>query len=103
MLSTFVLIVTFGAMVCPMFKVQLFAGALSTLLFACSSLPMLLKALRTRDLASYSLANIGLANAGNFLYWLYVVTLPVGPIWFLHGFNTLVALLMLGLYLRFET
>jgi uncharacterized protein with PQ loop repeat len=86
-----------------MIKLQLVAGGLATLLFATSSLPMLLKALRTRDLGSYSLANLGLANAGNALYWLYVLALPAGPIWFLHGFNTLVTLLMLALYLRHET
>ncbi|MDT8307698.1 MAG: hypothetical protein RRC07_17320 [Anaerolineae bacterium] len=86
-----------------MAKLQLLAGSLSTLIFVTSSLPMLYKALRTRDLSSYSLANIGLANAGNFLYWLYVLALPFGPIWFLHAFNTVVALLMLLLYLRHET
>jgi hypothetical protein len=86
-----------------MIKLQLVAGGLATLLFATSSLPMLFKALRTRDLASYSLANLGLANAGNALYWLYVLALPAGPIWLLHGFNTLVTLLMLALYLRHET
>ena len=64
---------------------------------------MVLKAVRTRDMGSYSLAHISLANVGNLLYWLYVLALPVGPVWLLHGFNTLVALLMLGLYLRHET
>jgi uncharacterized protein with PQ loop repeat len=86
-----------------MVKLQLVAGTLATLLFATSSLPMLFKAVRTRNLASYSLANISLANAGNLLYWLYVLALPAGPIWFLHGFNTLVTLLMLALYVRHET
>lgn len=86
-----------------MAKLQLLAGSLSTLIFVTSSLPMLSKAIRTRDLSSYSLANLGLANAGNFLYWLYVLALPLGPIWLLHAFNTFVALLMLLLYLRHET
>ena len=81
---------------------QLLAGSLSSILFVGSNLPMVSKALRTRDLGSYSLGHIGLANAGNLLYWLYVSALPTGPIWFLHGFNTLVAILMLGLYLRHE-
>ena len=78
------------------------AGSLSSVIFVSSNLPMVSKAIRTRDLGSYSLAHIGLANVGNLLYWLYVAALPVGPIWFLHGFNTIVALLMLGLYLRHE-
>jgi hypothetical protein len=86
-----------------MAKLQLLAGSLSTVIFVTSSVPMLAKAIRTRDLGSYSLANIGLANAGNLLYWLYVLGLPLGPITFLHAFNTLVALLMLLLYLRHET
>ena len=86
-----------------MADLQVLAGSLSSVIFVGSSLPMLSKAVRTRDLASYSFANIGLANAGNLIYWLYVAALPVGPIWFLHGFNTLVALLMLGLYLRHES
>ena len=81
---------------------QLLAGTLSSIIFVGSNFPMISKALRTRDLASYSLGHIGLANAGNLLYWLYVSALPVGPIWFLHAFNTLVAMLMLGLYLRHE-
>lgn len=85
-----------------MADIQLFAGSLSSVIFVGSNLPMVSKALRTRDLASYSLGHIGLANVGNLLYWLYVSGLPVGPVWFLHGFNTLVALLMLALYLRHE-
>lgn len=85
-----------------MADLQLLAGSLSSVIFVGSNLPMISKALRTRDLASYSLGHIGLANAGNVLHWLYVAGLPLGPIWFLHGFNTLVALLMLALYLRHE-
>jgi hypothetical protein len=82
--------------------VQAMAGAGSSLIFIGSNVPMLVKAVTTRDLQSYSLGQIGLANLGNLLYWLYVVGLPLGPIWFLHGFNMLVAMVMLGLYWRFE-
>jgi hypothetical protein len=32
--------------------------------------------------------------AGNAIYWVYVSSLPVGPIWFLHAFSTVSALLM---------
>ena len=41
------------------------AGLASTVIFAASALPMLLKAYRSRDLGSYSLGNITLANLGN--------------------------------------
>lgn len=81
---------------------QMLAGFTSSAIFICSNLPMLYKAYRTRNLRSYSLGHIGLANLGNLIHWLYVAALPAGPIWYLHGFNTLVALLMLGWYLRYE-
>ena len=83
-------------------SVAMIAGFGSSLIFILSNFPMVAKAVRTRNLASYSLGQILLANVGNLLYWLYVAGLPLGPIWFLHGFNTAVALLMLSLYLCFE-
>ncbi|RYP85580.1 hypothetical protein EKO23_12180 [Nocardioides guangzhouensis] len=67
----------------------------STVLFVGSYLPMLVKAFRTRDLTSYSLGNLVLANVGNAVHSVYVFSLPVGPIWFLHGFYVLGTLLML--------
>lgn len=82
--------------------IQLVAGAIATTIFVGSNLPMLWKALTTRNLSSYSLAQIGLANAGNIVNWLYIAGLPFGPVWLLHGFNTAVALVMLVCYLRFE-
>ena len=51
------------------------AGTVSTVAFAVSNLPMLRKALRTRDVASYSLASGGMINAANVLYSLYVFSL----------------------------
>ncbi len=81
---------------------QIVAGMISTLMFVGSNLPMLWKAFTTRELTSYSLGHIGLSNLGNLIYWLYLFTLPVGPVWFLHGFNTLVAGLMLFGYLRYQ-
>ncbi len=81
---------------------QIVAGVISTLMFVGSNLPMLWKAFTTKDLTSYSLGHIGLSNVGNLIYWLYLFTLPVGPVWFLHGFNTLVAGLMLFGYLRYQ-
>jgi hypothetical protein len=44
-----------------------------------------------------------LSNLGNLIYWLYVISLPVGPVWFLHGFFTITTGLMLLFYLRYET
>ena len=81
-------------------ELQIAAGSLSSILFMSSSVPMVTKAIRTRNLRSYSLANILLANLGNLIYWVYVLALPAGPVWILHGFNTLVAVVMLALYLR---
>jgi hypothetical protein len=77
------------------------AGAASTVIFAISTLPMLVKAYRSRDLSSYSLGNIGMANIGNAVHSVYVFSLPPGPIWALHGFYLVSSGLMLGWYLRF--
>ena len=84
-------------------SLQLIAGILSSLIFVGSNLPMLWKAFMTKDLSSYSLGHIALSNGGNLIFWLYVAGLPFGPIWLLHSFNTLVAVLMLFWYLRYET
>ena len=83
-------------------SLALLAGTLSTLLFVSSNFPMLLKAFKTQDLSSYSLTHIALSNVGNLIYWMYVVSLPVGPIWFLHGFFTVTTALMLVCYVRFQ-
>lgn len=81
---------------------QIFAGFSSSSIFIASNLPMVHKALRTRNLRSYSLGQIALANLGNLIHWIYVSGLPMGPIWALHTFNTLVTVLMLVFYLRYE-
>ncbi|MGH2535777.1 MAG: hypothetical protein ACRDHL_00085 [Candidatus Promineifilaceae bacterium] len=82
--------------------VPIVAGAISTIIFAASTLPMLLKAFRTRDLKSYSLGNILLSNVGNVIHAIYVFHLPAGPIWLLHAFYLITTALMLVWYLRFE-
>jgi len=82
-------------------SVALLAGTVSTIVFALSTLPMLRKAAVTKDLASYSLGNILLANIGNVVHSLYVFQLPVGPIWALHSFYLLSSGLMLFWYVRF--
>lgn len=83
-------------------SLQVLAGFASTAIFASSKVPMLAKALRTRDLHSYSLGHIGMSVSGNLIYWLYVISLPLGPIWVLQAFFTLADFLMLACYVRFE-
>jgi hypothetical protein len=78
------------------------AGAISTTIFACSMLPMLLKAFQSRNLRSYSLGNILLTNLGNVIHSFYVFHLPPGPIWLLHTFYLVSMGLMLVWYLRYE-
>jgi len=78
------------------------AGFISTALFTLGTLPMLTKAFRTKNLASYSLGNILMSNIGNIIYAIYVFNLPPGPIWFLHGYNLLSTGLMLVWYLKYE-
>ena len=82
--------------------VGLLAGSVSTALFIGSALPMLYKAARTKDLGSYSLGNIALANLGNAVYAIYVFSLPAGPIWAMHTFYVVSSALMLFWYLRYE-
>lgn len=65
-------------------------------------MPMLIKAFRTKDLKSYSLAQIVLANVGNLIHSLYVYSLPAGPIWLLHAFYLITTALMLVWYLRYQ-
>ena len=81
---------------------QMTAGIASTALFVSSNFPMLTKALRTRDMKSYSLTNLTLSNVGNLVHWLYVSSLPFGPIWLLHGFFTITTALMLLWYMRYQ-
>ena len=77
------------------------AGLMSTTLFVASYLPMLYRAVTTRDL--------GPPTAGRVWCWPTSATsfsrstsysLPTGPIWFLHGFYLGASALMLGLHLR---
>ncbi|MET3960272.1 hypothetical protein ABIE44_000206 [Marmoricola sp. OAE513] len=78
------------------------AGIAATVIFASSTLPMLGKALRTRDLSSYSLGNLVLANVGNVVQSVYVFSLPAGPLWALHAFNQVSTAFMLVWFLRYE-
>jgi hypothetical protein len=62
---------------------------------------MLVKARRTRDLTSYSPGSLALANVGNVVQALYVVTLPPGPLWALHSFYIGASALMFAWWLRY--
>jgi hypothetical protein len=80
--------------------VPILAGMISTVVFAVSNLPMLRKALRTRDVSSYSLSSIAMINGANAVYSLYVFSLPIGPIWALHTFYVVSCGIMLVLCVR---
>ena len=77
------------------------AGSASTVIFVISYLPMLVKAVRTKDLSSYSRTQLVLTNFGNVLYSAYVFSLPPGPIWALHSFYLVATALMLAWYVRY--
>jgi len=63
---------------------------------------MLIKAARTRDLASYSLGNLLLSNVANVVHSVYVFSLPAGPIWLLHSSYVIASALMLVWCLRYR-
>ncbi|WP_404434124.1 hypothetical protein LG299_06125 [Microbacterium lacus] len=77
--------------------IPLVAGTVATVVFAVSNLPMLRKALRTRDVSSYSYSSLAMINGANVVYSLYVYSLPFGPIWGLHAFYLISCAIMLVL------
>jgi hypothetical protein len=83
-------------------SLSVLAGSVSTAVFVASALPMLVKAARTKDLGSYSVGNLVLANLGNLLYAVYVFSLPAGPIWALHSFYTVSSFAMLVMWLSYR-
>lgn len=82
-------------------NVPMLAGIVSTTIFAVSLLPMVVKAGRTKNLASYSASNIVLSNVGNAVHSVYVFSMPVGPIWLLHSFYLVSSALMLLWYVQY--
>ena len=66
------------------------------MIFAVAALPMLARAVRTKDLGSYSRGHLVMSNVGNIVYSAYVFHLPPGPVWMLHSFYLLSSALMLG-------
>lgn len=83
-------------------SIQVLAGFTSSVIFISGNFPMLFKAFKTKDMHSYSMGQLILGNLGNTVYWLYVSSLPFGPIWFLQGFFSTTSALMLLCYLRYE-
>ena len=83
-------------------SLSVLAGSVSTTLFVVSTLPMLIKAARTKDLGSYSVGNLVLANLGNLAHSVYVFSLPVGPIWALHSFYLVSSFAMLVMWLGYR-
>ena len=83
-------------------SLPMLAGFVSSTIFIGSNLPMLIKAFKTKDLSSYSLGHLALGSLGNLVYWLYVVSLPFGPVWLLQTFFTMASALMLFFYFRYE-
>lgn len=81
----------------------LLAGSASTVIFAASTVPMVVKAVTTRDMRSYSLGSLALTNTGNAIHSIYVFSLPFGPIWILHGFYLVVTAFLLVWFLFLET
>lgn len=81
---------------------QVFAGMASSTIFIFSNFLMLFKAIKTNDLKSYSLGHLALSNLGNLIHWVYITSLPFGPIWFLHAYFTIVTALMLFWYFRYK-
>ena len=66
----------------------LIAGSISSALFIASTIPALAKVLHTKDMRSYRRSSLFIATLGNGMHWLYIVSLPIGPIYALHGFTT---------------
>ena len=81
---------------------EVIAGTVASVIFAVANLPMLVKAVRTREMASYSLGYLLMANAGNCIYSIYVFSLPIGPIWVLHLFYLVSMAVMLVLFMLFR-
>jgi len=83
-------------------QVQITAGIISSIIFATGTFTMLWKTLRTKEVEAYSLLSLLLNNVGNLVYWLYVLSLPFGPIYLLHAFYTVAMIILLGCFLLYR-
>jgi len=82
--------------------VSTIAGTIASLIFVISTIPSLTRVYRTRNGDSYSLASLWMATIGNTLPWVYVLSLPPGPLYALHTWNTLSAALLLVWCVRYR-
>lgn len=83
-------------------SIPVLAGTLSTIIFFLGTFPMLHKAVRTKDLRSYSKEMLAGNTIANVIHAVYVFSLPPGPIWALHTFYLVTTALMLVWYIRYE-
>ena len=71
------------------------------MMFVASTLPMVVRAARTRDVSSYSRGHLVLSNAGNAVHTVYVASLPPGPVWLLHFvYSGVAAFMFSGAHVR---
>ena len=84
-------------------KAATIAGVASTLMFLGSTLPMVMRAARTRDVSSYSRGHLVMTNAGNAVHTVYVASLPPGPVWLLHTVYACAGAFMLTVHRRWGT
>ncbi|MGB3828223.1 MAG: hypothetical protein WA962_05550 [Ornithinimicrobium sp.] len=76
------------------------AGTIATAVFAGSTAPMVWRAARTRDMTSYSRPSLALTNVANAIHTVYVLSLPLGPVYVLHSVHVVVAFFMLCWHVR---
>jgi uncharacterized protein with PQ loop repeat len=81
-------------------RAAIIAGTVSAIIFTTSHVPLLVRAIRTKDQRSYSATNLVLVNLGNAVHRFYIQSLPHGPIYLLPGFYTVVSIAMLYLDVR---
>jgi len=75
-------------------------GIASTLIFAGSTLPMVVRAARTRDVSPYSRSQLFMTNTGNAVHTVYIASLSPGPVWLLHCMYSFVTAFMFAAHVR---
>lgn len=78
------------------------AGTIARLIFVISTIPSLTRVYRTRKGDRYSLASLWMATIGNALQWVYVLSLPPGPLYALPTWNTRSAALLRAWCIRYR-
>ena len=80
----------------------LLAATISTVIFAGSMLPMVVKSGSDQGPELVQPGHIVLSNLGNLIHSVYVFHLPAGPVWVLHTFYLVTTALMLVWYLCYQ-